>query len=469
MLNTDATRRQPVSTAPMHSPSWRLTWEVHNVLAPEPMHAQSTVALRNATDDYRLLGHFDVLADCQAAAASHHQVVHSFTWFLPSHRSSKLRGACFAITSRRWEPSIAGDVVSGRLLCGDTFVAASSTSCTRQSLSMRPRQSLGAICSLVAGGGADAASSLRQDLNALTSVYRSTASADLLAFHDGQLRLRQQRKLATEFANLQFVLLDDALWRVPLDYVLHERFYKRRYTDELGPRDTARWLGIRFWTRTIFTFAAARGYSWVMRIGRGARIQSPVAGDLFERVALSGAWYAYRLGGGCEPVQRADFFRLVQRYLLQHGVRPLSHLGCTQDRSTFHFSRISCGSMLHGALQADFFVANVSFWNTPAVQHFLEQAVDRSGAIWRFNWHEGFWHTMVVRIFAPPDRLLGLSSWTLETAAAELPRPAADEPFTSTAYMDVGTEDEAGPKRLRKFLHQGRRHTQWVAGANCSS
>lgn len=442
------------------------------MLASEPMHAQSTAALRNATDDYRLLGHVDALAGCQAAAARHHQAVHSFTWFLPSHRSSALRGACFAITSRRWEPSIAGDVVSGRLLCGDTFVPASALTCTmhtRQAPSLRPRRSLGAICSLVAGGGTDAASSLRQDLNALTSVYRATASADLLAFHDGQLRPRQQRKLATEFSNLQFVLLDDAIWRVPLDYVLHERFYKRRYTDELGPRDTARWLGIRFWTRTLFEFAVARGYSWVMRVGRGARILSPIAGDLFEHVAQSGAWYAYRLGGGCEPVQRADFFRLVQRYLLHYGVRPVSRLGCAQDRSTFHFNRVSCGSMLHDALQADFFVANVSFWNTPAVQHFLEQAVDRSGAIWRFNWHEGFWHTMVVRIFAPPERLLGLKSWTHETAAAELPRPAADEPFMSTAFMDVGTEDDAGPARLRRFLKQGRRCRQWVAGANCSA
>ena len=46
----------------MHSPSWQLTWEVHNVLAPEPMRAQSTATLRNATGGYRLLGHFDVLA-----------------------------------------------------------------------------------------------------------------------------------------------------------------------------------------------------------------------------------------------------------------------------------------------------------------------------------------------------------------------------------------------------------------------
>ena len=57
------------TVVPMHSPTWRLTWEVHNVLASEPMHAQSTAALRNATDDYRLLGHVDALAVCSWGAS----------------------------------------------------------------------------------------------------------------------------------------------------------------------------------------------------------------------------------------------------------------------------------------------------------------------------------------------------------------------------------------------------------------
>ena len=274
--------------------------------ASEPMHAQSTAALRSMTTT--------VCSDTSTRS--------------PVAGSSTSPGGAFvhlvlavasvdAASAASQSPRGDGNRARGRcrqwsLLCGDTFVPASALTCTRQAPSLRPRRSLGAICSLVAGGGTDAASSLRQDLNALTSVYRATASADLLAFHDGQLRPRQQRKLATEFSNLHFVLLDDAIWRVPLDYVLHERFYKRRYTDELGPRDTARWLGIRFWMGTAVQFAVACGYSWVMRVGRGARILSPIAGDLFEHVAQSGAWYAYRLGGGCEPVQRADFFRLVQ-------------------------------------------------------------------------------------------------------------------------------------------------------------
>ena len=138
------------------SASWELTWEVHNLLAPTRLGTSRSLAVSapNATDEYGRLGTFDRLEECQAAAATAAGSMYSFTWFLPSHRSKLLRGACYAVNSRRWEPVVAGEVVSGRRLCREaqTFVAVSASSCSQAPLVTRERRSQGAICMLVAGG-----------------------------------------------------------------------------------------------------------------------------------------------------------------------------------------------------------------------------------------------------------------------------------------------------------------------------
>ena len=460
-------------------PAWDLHWEAHNLLAPEPLATIELAATaRNSSSTMRvLLGHFDTLFQCQEHLRGRHDT-HSFTYILPSHRQRALRGACFAVTSARWEPTITGEAVSGRQLCARTqeYVSFGTGACPDPLSDELPRRSDYVICMLAAGIVHDnrAASTIRSDLSNLFAHYGQARTADILAFHDGGLSPTDRNKLRAEFATFSAVLLDRSNWRPPLALDL-DRFYKRSYTDSLGPRDTARWLGFRFWTRVVFRELQQRGYGWVLRLGRGARMRSQVPIDLFETIRARGAAYGYRLAG-CEPVQRADFFRLVQRSLLQQQVKPIWLLDdCVARGSLLEFDRSNCarGGMLQGALQVDFFLANVSFFAQPAVERFLEGAVDRSAAIWRFNWHEGFWHTVAVRSFARREHALHLSGWTHEIASASThsDRPAADEPLSVASYVDppshekglaVPAVDPAPRGKRRKWRRAGVLET-WAA------
>ena len=465
-------------------PAWDLHWEVHNLISPSRLATAGLSDLRNSTE-YALLGHFDTLAQCQRAAqAPTRPQLHSFTYWFPSHRKPTLRGACFGIFSSRWEPAITGDAASGRLLCVATqeYVQLQATDCPSpyESDAEQPRHSDAAIVVLAAGGSRSVAagSTVMADLKNLFDHYHLAASADILVFHDGSIAPGERRRLRSKFATLSTVLLGRELWRKPIELALTERFFKQGYTDTLGPRDTARWLGFRFWTLLVFQEARRRGYGWVLRLGRGSRMISRATQDLFAVMKAQDAAYGFRLMG-CEMVRRADFFRLIQRALLQQGIQPRWLLdGCVQRVSVFDYHRENCGvdGMLPGVFQArtmmllpccvashqkaslrltllrraqaDFFIGNVTFFTQPAVVRFLDLVVDQSGAIWRFNWHEGFWHTAVARIFAPRNRVMHFDDWTHEIAAAHpsVDRPASDEPIARRPYVDAGTGDSDTPR-----------------------
>lgn len=467
----------------MGPPTWDVVWEVHNLLSPTLMgaHGLNAQTGQNATL-YSLLGHYDKLSACEAAASTWHgeAPIYSFTWLLPTQRRPMLRGACYGVHSRRWEPAIVGEAVSGRNLCEDAqeYVTAASTQCPPAPLAVHDgvaafpgrlaRRSAGAACFLAAGGGADAHAVLADDLRNLHEMYRAVAGIDLIAFHDGSLNAAARRSLVREFSTLSFHLLTRRHWRLPQALLLHERFWKRRYTDEPSGRELARWLGIRFWCLGIFEELAAAGYSWLLRLGRGTRLLSPIRDDLFGALAAHGAVYGYRLSG-CERIERADFWRLVQRYFLHYDVRPewlFSHCSSSEVRTdVLNYDRVHCGrgQLLHGMLNVDFFAANVSFFREQRVLHFLRHAVDASAAIWRFNWHEGLWHTVIVQAFTLPSQSLHWDGWSHQTGSAHtvLPRPASDEALIEAGYVDAGTvagSSRHGPQQVRgRVLDWARR------------
>ena len=341
-------------------PAWDLHWETHNLLSVSPLATTALHNARNSTAEYTLLGHFDTLIKCQQTIQATRVDLPSlsFTYIFPSHRKPALRGACFRIWSHRWEPAITGDTVSGRLLCTATqeYVQLQTTLCPAASEldNERPRDSDGAIIMLSAGGtrSVSAARTAAADLRNLIEHDSNAVASDILAFHDGSISPVERQELWSEFPRLRAVLLTRELWRPPLEMSMAERYFKQGYTDTLGPRDTARWLGFRFWSVLVFPEARRRGYDWVLRLGRGSRMRSK-APDIFAMMKGRDAAYGYRLMG-CELVRRADFFRLIQRTLLLQKVQPHWLLdGCSRRAGLLDYHRENCASngMLPGAFQ----------------------------------------------------------------------------------------------------------------------
>ncbi len=344
-------------------------WDTHNLLTPSVLAANDLTNVGNSSE-YVLLGHVDTLRKCQERVRGLRETnFHSFTYTFPSHRKPALRGACFGVASPRWEPSITGDAVSGRLLCAanQEYVVLQAANCpsVMENDFQRSRSSDAAIIVLAAGGvhSTAAAKTVTADLtNLFTHSQDASATADVLVFHDGSIMPRERKELCSHFPRLSTILLNQAMWRTPLELALAERFYKQAYTDTLSPRDTARWLGFRFWSKLIFVEARRRGYDWVLRLGRGSRIHSTVQDDIFATMRARNAAYGFRMMG-CELIRRADLFRLVQRTLRVQRVEPIWLLdGCERRTRVLDYHRDNCAvdSMLPGAFQACYLLSHLA-------------------------------------------------------------------------------------------------------------
>eukprot|EP00966_Prymnesium_polylepis_P312933 7231558-Prymnesium_polylepis.1 len=102
--------RTTVELSRLGQPTWDIHWEAHNVLAPEPLATTelARAAALNSSSLHTLIGYFETHRECQEHVMLHREA-RSFTYIFPSHRQRGLRGACFAIFSERWEPSITGE------------------------------------------------------------------------------------------------------------------------------------------------------------------------------------------------------------------------------------------------------------------------------------------------------------------------------------------------------------------------
>jgi hypothetical protein len=227
-------------------------------------------------------------------------------------------------------------------------------------------------------------------------------SVNLFIFHEGDFDVRDILDLEsrpyhpvkglTHLVNLTgtpFWKLPDALlkddpsqWKGALEY-------------KLGYRHMMRWYAVKIWD--FFDELNTRHgchYEYIMRMDEESYIHSPIEYDVFNFMTLNHYEYAFRQ---CS-YEMGAIGQVWHQYVdANPQVVPLR---------TFAGKRL-CG------FYNNFFIATLSFFKSPPVQHFL-QFVDQDGAIYRHRVNDLVLQTAVVYAFLPPDKIYRYLDFTYE-------------------------------------------------------
>ena len=114
--------------------------------------------------------------------------------------------------------------------------------------------------------------------------------------------------------------LPDRYWYLPLPVALDNRTIWVQRQFSLGYRHMLRWYTVCIWP-----CLSEMGYEFVMRLDEESFIYSPIAYNIFERMATRGLDYGFRMVSYESGFTDERFHHFLRDYLLDQGSQtPLS-------------------------------------------------------------------------------------------------------------------------------------------------
>ena len=178
---------------------------------------------------------------------------------------------------------------------------------------------------------------------------------------------------------------------------------------------------IRFFTVGIWDVAEELGYAYIMRFDDDAYLLSPIAYNIFERMAERGLEYGFRLTSweGGEPAPKGELHAFVREYALAMGIRPRWGLqqSCADGDGLTQYTPERCGNLY--TIYNNFFVAKVGWWRRPEVRAFLTH-VDASKTIYYNRWGDALWHSVALQLFMPRPHVHMFEDFTYEHTSRKI-------------------------------------------------
>lgn len=238
------------------------------------------------------------------------------------------------------------------------------------------------------------------DHNSSTHHDNNHENVNVFLFHEGDFDVQDIQDLERKHLSnyhpglLHLVnLTGTPFWTIP-DWLRKDNPSKwgaKKYS--IGYRHMIRWYAIQIW-EFFEQLNAQHGcqYEYIMRMDEESYIHSPIDYDLFDFMTLNHYEYAFRQ---CS-YEMGAISKVWRAYMNAHpNVVPLRK-----------FAGL-CG------FYNNFFLAKLSFFKSPPVQHFLK-FVDQSGDIYRHRVNDLVLQTAAVYAFLPPEKIHRFLDFTYE-------------------------------------------------------
>lgn len=238
------------------------------------------------------------------------------------------------------------------------------------------------------------------------SLNTNKENTDVLIFHtadfDGEDLELLREKFGSDFLDLvTFVDLNGTkYWRRPSWHENDNPFQWYAYPlFSEGYRRMMHWFAIDIW-RFFQDYGDETGcrYEFIMRFDEDSFLHSPIKYDIFDFMRTNDYHYGFRL---CSYEMQVT--QRIWKLWRQSKGSP------TPVREV---ELEMCG------VYNNFFVANISFFQSKQVQKFLH-FVDRQGMIYRRRLGDLMVHSMAIYAFSPPERIHRFLDFTYEHATVD--------------------------------------------------
>jgi alpha 1,2-mannosyltransferase len=277
--------------------------------------------------------------------------------------------------------------------------------------------------------GRDSRTLLEQSLDLLYKNYNNRFKHDILIFHEGDFKPKDQEEVAKGRKEIQFQLIH---------FAIPDFLPKGEVPEIWGEEHGARYgMGhrhmIRFYAVSLFHILNELGYDWFFRMDDDSFIHSPIEYNLFEFMVKNGYEYGYRVDVRDAETSAHGFGEAVLAYVkaaklsptfLQERLHPAPLKVHLKNLIKAYLMKVSPNKRykLIPSFEYDlwgyynnFFITPISFWMRKDVQEFINH-FDRLGGWYKYRWNDLIFQSAAVQIFLPREKLYKFTDWTYEHA-----------------------------------------------------
>lgn len=281
--------------------------------------------------------------------------------------------------------------------------------------------SSGAIVYLTQGArhssyGQSTHAQLHKSVQLLYENYNRAQRDDVVFLHTGDVQPDAQRSVLQLCGpEARFVTLAKHHFQLPADVDPKSKAWLWPNKFSAGYRHM-----VRFFTVGIWEVAESLGYAFVMRFDDDAYLLSPIPYNIFTFMAARKIEYGFRLTSweSGDPAPKGQFHAFVRTFAIDRKISPRWGLSqACPDGRIDRFMADRCGQLY--TIYNNFFVANVSFWRSPAVQDFVRH-VDASRTIYNNRWGDALWHSVALQLFMPREQLWMFDDFAYEHTSRKI-------------------------------------------------
>lgn len=161
----------------------------------------------------------------------------------------------------------------------------------------------------------------------------------------------------------------------------------------------------RFFAVTCWDVMQSMGYEWMMKVEHESVFLSEIRYNIFDYMRSMNMLFGFRLhtiecGGQCD----SKFSSFVTDYMQLNNATPAHTTIDVHDYNAGEGSR---------GFDNSFFVTNISWWKSLELQRFVK-AYEASGFISTHHHTDLIFHSMAVKLFASPARVMHFADWTYQ-------------------------------------------------------
>jgi len=150
-------------------------------------------------------------------------------------------------------------------------------------------------------------------------------------------------------------------------------------------------------------------YNWVARLDDDSYFLSPVRYNIFSFMRFNSLEYGFRIISREVPAYDSIFWDYLNTFMKNKKITNNLMFDTCNTKEIGTLSMHNCGSFL--GFYNNFFVANVSFFNSKRVQDFLRD-FDNNGFIFKYRWSDLLVQSLAVKLFSTQEKVHHFQDFT---------------------------------------------------------
>ena len=274
--------------------------------------------------------------------------------------------------------------------------------------------------------GRDSRTLLEKSLDLLYKNYNDQFRHDILIFHEGDFKEKDQQAVAKGRKEIKF---QEIHFEIPAFLPKEEvpPLWSDGYGNNFGMGHRHM---IRFYAVQLWDILPKQGYDWFFRMDDDSFIHTKINYNLFEFMERNGYEYGYRVDINDAEAPARGFVETVRAYMKAENIQSAffeeqMRLGPLKFVLKNQVKRVLMKIFPQGkryrldydreywGYYNNFFITRIAFWNQPQVQAFIRH-FDRVGGWYKYRWNDLIFQSAAVQVFLPKSKVYKFTDWTYE-------------------------------------------------------